>query len=47
MTRFSKFSDDELECMEIAFCNEGLKWLVEEIRIEMNHRERRNKEKEE
>lgn len=47
MTRFSRFSDDELDCMEIAFCNEGLKRLVEEIRMEMNYRERQNKEKEE
>ena len=34
MTRFSSFTDDELDKMEEAFCNEGLKRLVEEIRLE-------------
>lgn len=34
MTRFSAFSDEELDAMESAFCNEGLGFLVEEIRRE-------------
>ena len=40
--RFSMFTDEELDAMESAFCNEGLKWLVEEIRAE---RERRRRER--
>jgi len=28
MTRFSGFTDDELDMMEEAFCNEGLKYFV-------------------
>ena len=31
MTRFSNFTDEELDAMESAFCNEGLKYLVEEM----------------
>ena len=38
MTRFSDFTDDELDMMEEAFCNEGLKYLVSEIREERNSR---------
>ena len=38
MTRFSKFTDDELDMMEEAFCNEGFKYLVSEIRRERNLR---------
>lgn len=38
MTRFSMFTDDELDAMEAAFCNEGLKYLVEEIRRERESR---------
>ena len=34
MTRFSSFTDDELDAMEEAFCNESLKYLVFEIRRE-------------
>ena len=32
MTRFSDFTDEELDVIENAFCNEGLKYLVSEIR---------------
>lgn len=32
MTKFGMFTDEELDCMESAFCNEGLKHLVEEVR---------------
>ncbi len=38
MTRFSEFTDDELDVMEDAFCNEGLKHLVSEIRKERRSR---------
>lgn len=41
MTRFSNFTDEELETMEEAFCNEGLKYLVDEVRMEMRYRESR------
>ena len=41
MTRFSNFTDTELDMMEEAFCNEGLKYLVAEIRIERRYRENR------
>lgn len=40
MTRFSNFTDEELDAMEEAFCNEGLKSLVFEIRRERRYRER-------
>lgn len=40
MTRFNTFTDDELDAMEEAFCNEGLKYLVFEIRREREYRER-------
>ena len=40
MTRFSDFTDEELDAMESAFCNEGLKYLVYEIRKERRYRER-------
>lgn len=36
VTRFSMFTDEELDAMESAFRNEGLTCLVDEI-----HRERR------
>ena len=39
MTRFSNFTDEELNAMEEAFCNEGLKYLVDEIHMERRHRE--------
>jgi hypothetical protein len=41
MTRFSQFTDDELDMMEEAFCNEGLISLVKEIRLERRIRESR------
>ena len=46
MTRFSNFTDDELDAMEEAFCNEGLKYLVYEIRVERSYRELKREEKE-
>jgi hypothetical protein len=39
MTRFSIFTDKELDAMESAFCNEGLGFLVEEVRRERRYRE--------
>lgn len=39
MTRFSAFTDEELDAMESAFCNEGLRFLVEELRLERRSRE--------
>ena len=39
MTRFSSFTDEELDAMESAFCNEGLGYLVDEIRRERRYRE--------
>lgn len=44
MTRFSMFTDEELDSMESAFCNEGLTYLVDEIRRERRYRERSDKE---
>ena len=38
MTRFNMFTDEELDAMESAFCNEGLTFLVEEIRRERRYR---------
>ena len=38
MTRFNEFTDDELDMMEEAFCNEGLKRFVFEIRQERSSR---------
>ena len=38
MTRFSEFTNNELDMMEEAFCNEGLKSLVFEIRKERSSR---------
>lgn len=38
MTRFSNFTNEELDAMESAFCNEGLKSLVFEIRAEREYR---------
>lgn len=37
MTRFNLFTNDELDAMESAFCNEGLKYLVDEIRRERKY----------
>lgn len=39
MTRFSMFTDEELDSMESAFCSEGLRYLVEEVRRERRYRE--------
>ena len=41
MTRFSMFTDEELDAMESAFCSEGLTYLVDEVRIERRYREGR------
>jgi hypothetical protein len=41
MTRFSNFTDKELDAMESAFCNEGLGYFVAEIRRERRYRESR------
>lgn len=38
-TRFSTFTDEELDAMESAFCNERLSFLVEEVRRERRCRE--------
>ena len=43
MTRFSTFSDEELNAMESAFCSEGLSLLVEEVRRERRYREESGK----
>lgn len=43
MTRFNMFTDEELDAMEYAFCNEGLSFLVEEVRIERRYREDRKR----
>ena len=40
MTRFSMFTDEELDAMESAFCNERLSMLVEELRRERRYREK-------
>ncbi len=47
MTRFSNFTDNELDMMEEAFCNEGFKYLVFEVRREREYRESRKSESEE
>ena len=47
MTAFSMFTDEELDAMESAFCNEGLTYLVDEIRKERRYRESRKAESEE
>ena len=44
MTRFSNFTDDELDMMEEAFCNERLIYLVDEVRRERRYRESRKTE---
>lgn len=46
MTRFNMFTDKELDAMESAFCDEGLIYLVEEIRRERRYREIRKSENE-
>ncbi len=43
MTRFSNFTDEELDAMESAFCAEGLKYLVYEVRMERRYRENRKR----
>lgn len=40
MTRFSNFTDEELDVMESAFCEEGLRHLVDEVRMESRYRHR-------
>ena len=42
MTRFNMFTDEELDSMEEAFCNERLIYLVDEVRRERRYREKRN-----
>ena len=44
MTKFSAFSDKELDAMEEAFCIEGLLLLVEEVRRERRYRVEKNTE---
>jgi hypothetical protein len=46
MTRFDMFTDEELDAMEEAFCNERLTYLVKEIRRERRYRESREAESE-
>lgn len=46
MTRFSNFTDEELDVMEDAFCNERIKYLVAEVRTERIHREIKKAESE-
>lgn len=38
-TRFSNFSNDELDTLEDACCQVGARWLVDEIRLERRLRE--------
>ena len=38
MTKFSMFTDDELDDMESAFYNKGLRYLICEIRTERRRR---------
>lgn len=45
MTRFNMFTDEELDAMEGAFCNEGLGLLIDEIRMERRLRENRKRDK--
>lgn len=44
MTRFNMFTDEELDYMESAFCNEGLTYLVDQVRRERRYRESRKRE---
>lgn len=44
ITRFSKFTDEELDAMEEAFCIQGLLLLVEEIRKERRERTKEEKQ---
>lgn len=46
MTRFANFTDEELDMLEIAFCNEGLVLLVNEVRMERNYRQKARKKNE-
>lgn len=43
MTRFNMFTEEELDAMESAFCNEGLTYLVDEIRRERRYKEKADK----
>ena len=47
MTRFSNFTDEELDTMESAFCNERLGYFIDEIRTERRLREKRREAKNE
>ena len=47
MTRFSMFTDEELDAMESAFCNERLTYLVYELRGERRYRESRYRQESE
>ena len=40
MGRFRMFTDDELDTMESAFCNDVLLYLVNEVRMEKRSREK-------
>lgn len=46
MTRFDMFTDEELDAMEEAFCNEGLKYLVGEVREERESRKAKSEDEE-
>ena len=38
-TRFTNFSNDELDTLEDACCQVGARWLIDEIRLERRLRE--------
>ena len=42
MTRFSSFTDAELDTLEDACCQVGARWLIDEIRQERRLREEQN-----
>ena len=45
MTRFNMFTDEELDAIEEAFCNESLKYLVGEVRKEKEDRKAESEDK--
>ena len=47
MTRFSDFTNEELDIIEEAFCNEGIKYLIYEVRKEKRDRESNEEQKNE